>query len=326
MRNRTISIILMVFLLVSANSKADAEQPDSALHIYLPREITVESNVPNLSQVAIIRGEESLSAKAADIALGRISVPGQEIVVNRHLILSRLACNGIPTSEVTLTGAEKILVKRQHQVVKGSKFLEKALSFLKKTSFDGTVCEFTPVRIPTDLVIPGKIQDIKLLPSLLESRIRNQIKVCLVALAQEHQIGKREISFKLKYNCRRAVSLTDIPQGTLISPENVKLEKFKSNYPEPADWTAPYGFITKRRVPINTIIRKSMVGYPEPPVLLKRNQNVVIKIDKLGILVTATGKAIQEGKVGEYIKVRNIDSQRIILAKVNEDGTVEPVF
>jgi flagella basal body P-ring formation protein FlgA len=35
---------------------------------------------------------------------------------------------------------------------------------------------------------------------------------------------------------------------------------------------------------------------------------------------------MQEGRAGEYIKVRNLDSQRMILAKVNEDGTVEPIF
>ena len=41
---------------------------------------------------------------------------------------------------------------------------------------------------------------------------------------------------------------------------------------------------------------------------------------------TAVGKAMQDGKVGEYIKIRNIDSQRILVAKVNSDRTVEPVF
>ncbi|MHC4762939.1 MAG: flagellar basal body P-ring formation chaperone FlgA, partial [Planctomycetota bacterium] len=63
-----------------------------------------------------------------------------------------------------------------------------------------------------------------------------------------------------------------------------------------------------------------------PHILLKRNQNVVIKVDRLGLLITAIGKTMQDGRVGEYIKVRNVDSQRIIMAKVSEDGSVEPVF
>jgi len=69
-----------------------------------------------------------------------------------------------------------------------------------------------------------------------------------------------------------------------------------------------------------------MVGQVKHEPIVKRNQNVIIRIDRLGLEVTAIGKTMQQGIAGEYIKVRNVDSQRIILAKVNEDGTVEPVF
>ena len=51
MRNRTISVIVTVLLLVSANSSADAEQAESALQIYLPREIAIEGDIPNLGDV-----------------------------------------------------------------------------------------------------------------------------------------------------------------------------------------------------------------------------------------------------------------------------------
>jgi flagella basal body P-ring formation protein FlgA len=59
---------------------------------------------------------------------------------------------------------------------------------------------------------------------------------------------------------------------------------------------------------------------------VKRNENVIIRIEKPGLSVTAVGKAMQEGRAGEVIKVRNVDSQRMILARVGEDGTVEPVL
>ena len=60
--------------------------------------------------------------------------------------------------------------------------------------------------------------------------------------------------------------------------------------------------------------------------IVNRNQNVIIKIDRFGLLVTAAGKALQKGCAGENIKVQNVDSNRIIVAKINEDGSVEPVF
>jgi len=334
MKIKTISTIIITCLLASASSgdgtakpvPSEAKGRDFALHIYLPREITINSDTPNLGQVGIVRGRESLVVKAGEISLGRISTPGQEITVDRRVILSRLACNGIPLSEVILTGAEKVLVKREHQVIEGSEFIETALSFVKKNRHDDSVCDFSSIRTPKDLAIAGLSKNIKLLPCFVKSGVKNQVKVRIAVFSDGKEIGGREVTFRLRYNCRRVVTLIDIPAGAVIRDKNVKMEEIVSNRPEPANWTAPYGLIAKRRLPANTVIRSSMVGLPEPPVLLKRNRNVVIRIDRFGLLVTATGKTIQEGRVGEYIKVRNVDSQRIILAKVNKDGTVEPVF
>ena len=124
MKNRIISIVLVFLLLLSISSKADTEQKNSALQIYLPGEIVVKENVPNLGQVAIIRGDESLTARAGKVTLGRISAPGQKIIVDRSVVLSRLASNGIPASEVTLTGAEKTTVTMQHKIIKADEFVE----------------------------------------------------------------------------------------------------------------------------------------------------------------------------------------------------------
>src|SRR4030065_1655928 len=113
-----ITCVVMIFALfcpASANNKTSDSQKDSYLKIYLPREVTVKDNNLSLGQVSIIQGGESLVAKASEIALGRISVPGQKIIIDRPMVLSRLACNGIPTSKVTFTGAEKIKVKQKHQ-------------------------------------------------------------------------------------------------------------------------------------------------------------------------------------------------------------------
>ena len=326
MRTKTISIIAIACLLVSASNKANSTEKDFALQIYLLREISIENDAPNLGQVSIIRGDESLVAKASEIALGRISVPGQKIIVDRTMVLSRLACNGIPASKVILTGAEKATVKQQRQIIKSNELVEMALSFIKQNPPAASICQFNPTRIPKDFIIPGEVKDIKLVPRLARSRIRNQVKIHIAVLSGGKEIGVREVTFRLKYNCRKVVAQVDIPQGAVISPANVTIEKTLSNYPEPANWTPPYGLIAKRRLPAKTNISANMVAPVKPKVLLKRNQNVVMIIDRLGLLITAIGKTLQDGRVGEYIKVRNADSQRIIMAKVNEDGTVEPVF
>ncbi len=326
MKNRTICIILTAFLLMPADSRARTEQDDSALRIHLLREVTIDNNIPNLARVAIIRGNDSLVRKAGIVTLGRISVPGQRIVVDRSIVLSRLACSGIPVSKVTFTGAEKMTVGLRHQIIKGTEFVAAALAFLKKNLPDNSICQFDAIGKPRDLVLPGESKEIKLSARLLKSSARNLGRVRITAVCDGKETGLREMTFRFKYNSRRLVAQVAIQTGTVISSENVKAEMYISNYPESADWIEPYGLVARRSFPAKTVIRPGMIGPARPQVLVKRNQNVVIKINMFGLMVTANGITIQEGRLGEYIKVRNVDSKRVILAKVNEDGSVEPVI
>jgi flagella basal body P-ring formation protein FlgA len=182
------------------------------------------------------------------------------------------------------------------------------------------------MRTPEDLILPRPSKHIELSPRLVKSSAPNQATVQITVLADGEAIGTREVTLRLKYNCRTVVTLTEIPVGGVISPENVKIAKTLSNYPEPANWSPPYGLIAKRRLPANTVIPPDMVGSVEPAIVVRRNETVLIRIERPGFLVTAMGTALKEARPGECVKVRNVDSQRIILCKVNEDGTVEPIL
>jgi flagella basal body P-ring formation protein FlgA len=331
MNSKAVSIILVTCLVAlwfcetSAKSEEISEGQDCALQVYLPREVTIEDQTANLGQVGIIRGKKSLVAKASKIALGRLSVAGQEIVIDKQMVLSRLVCSGIPSTKVALTGAEEVTIKQQQKIIKSDKLVEQASSFLKGKLPADSVCQPDPIRTPEDVVVPQTSEEIELVAALAAGA-RNQVKVRISVLADGREVGTREVAFRLKYTCRRAVALLDIPAGALISPENVRIEEYLGDNPEPPDWRPPYGLVARRGIAANSILRPSMVRHLKPDVIVKRNQNVVIRMEQPGLSVSAIGKAMQKGSVGEYVKVRNVDSQRVILAKVNEDGTVEPVF
>jgi len=88
-RNKIVNTILAACLLLPLNSNADNMAKESALQIYLPREIAIKNKYLSLGQVSIIRGPESLVSKASEIALGQISVPGQKIVISREMVLMK---------------------------------------------------------------------------------------------------------------------------------------------------------------------------------------------------------------------------------------------
>jgi len=326
MSGRTIIVIVISFLLVPFGAKADATERNSTLQIYLPREASVEDEVVKLGRVGIIRGAESLVAKADEITLGRFSLPGQELIVDRQTILSRLAGSQMPTSQVSLTGAEKVTVRRQQRTISGADLVKQATSFLRKIPVYASVVQFEPVQMPPDLIIPHEYKNIKFGLGFIGNNTSNRARVKITVVADGKEAGMRQVSFRLKYDCRSAVTLTELDAGSVICPENVKIVKVLSDRPEQAGWKPPYGLVTRGKLAPNTVVGLDKVVTPPAQAVVKRNQNVVILIETPGLLITATGQAMQKGHVGEYIKVRNVDSRRVILAKVNADGTVRPAL
>jgi flagella basal body P-ring formation protein FlgA len=292
----------------------------------LPRDVAVESDNLTLGKIAVITGEEALVSKAGDIGLGRFSTTGQIITIDRSLILSRFACSGMPACNPVLSGAEKVSVRRTATVIKASSIIESASSFLANSIKEQSVARWELVKMPADVILPSNTQDIELVPRLV-SRGTNGLAVTEVSIvAGGKQIETCQVSFRPKYNIRRAVTLAEVKEGTTLTADNTKIENVISDVPGPTNWSTPYGLVATRDLPAGNVVGSNMAKSPQPPVIIERNQSVVIRIERAGLVVTAMGKAIQQGKLGECIKVKNIDSQRVILAKVNEDGTVEPVL
>lgn len=299
---------------------------EGLLRIHLAREVTIKDSLLELGEVGAIMGGEQLAARARVIGLGRVSVPGQKLVINRAVILSRLACNGIPAQMVKLTGAETVTVSKEQRIITGQELVEAGQSFLKINPPAGSVCTVEVVRMPLDLVLPGPTEDVTLTAAPAKSEVKGQARVRVAITDRGKEIAAREITFRLKYQCHRVVSLSDIPVGAVISPENVKIETIVCEHPGPANWKPPYGLVAKRQLPASIVVLEDMVEPVKPDVVVKRSEMVMMRIECPGLVVTAAGTAMQDARTGEYVKVRNVDSQRIVLCKVNGDGTVEPVM
>jgi len=334
MRNEILHVILIGSLLnfglaeAACGEPAETAAPQAAgtLQIYLPREVTVDGNVPDLGHVGVMRGDEQLVARAAKITLGKLALPGQTMVIDRPVLLSRLASNGIPPSKVQFAGAEKVIVKQTAQAVSTAQLVQFAREFLAKSFPAQTIAQIELSHSPDSLVLIGTGRDVKLTPRVVKTPLPGQAKIEVDVLVDGRLVGSRQVQFRLKFNCRRATALSDIPAGTVITPQNVKLEPAVVDSPDPADWASPYGLLAKHPIPADTVIRPSMVAPAQPQVVLRRNQSVLIRIETAGLLVTATGKALEEGKIGDFVKVQNVDSQRTVIVKINTDGTVSPVL
>lgn len=299
----------------------------NSLTIKLPYETTVADENVTLGSIAQIKGDEEPVKQAAAIGLGRIIVPEQTLTIDRSMILSRLKCtDGLSHCIPEFSGADKVRVSRASLTIKGESFVESGRSFLAKSIKSDSIAKWEPARTPADVVLAGEQKDIELAPRLVSRNTTGTVNLEISVITDGAAVASRQVIFRPKYDVSQAVTTTDVKKGTALDSNNIKIEQTLSDKPQQVDWTQAEGLVATRDLASGTVLNISMAKPPRPKVAIARNQTVVIKIDNAGLTVTAMGVAIQQGSVGECIKVRNIDSQRIIATKINEDGTVEPVL
>lgn len=323
---RFASVILSAVLSFACSPVFSRAEP--VLRIYLPREVQVQDEEVTLGEVAVIRGQGDAVKPAEGINLGRFVMPSQQMIISRAMILGRLTGSGFDASAVEFTGAEKVTVTQNRQIVRGERIVQVAESFIKANLQDKSACRYEAVGKPVDFALPAEAEKVELLPSLVTGGARNRTKVNVLVLADGKDVGRREVDFRLKYFCREAIAVRDIAAGEIITKDNVKITEAISSDAEPSDWQVPYGLAAVRRIAANSTITRGMVGAVRREVVVRRNRHVAVVFERPGLSITAVGKAMEDGRSGECIKVRMQikDSPRIIYARVNDNGTVEPLM
>lgn len=322
MKNR---LLVTIVLVLSACFIAEGSIA-KGLKVYLPREVTIENDVLLLGDVTIMSGSKDLIAKAGKIALGKLSLAGQRITVDRRTILSLLASRKIDTSSVSFSGSQGITVGRKELLITGAEIAKKASLFLNDTPTDPSIADYKIVRSPKNIVLAGQSGEITLVAKQGTKDTVTQTSITVDVLLNGIRTGSAEVVFKPTYKSRRAVAAKPIAAGEMLSTENTRIETIKTAYPEPKGWKLPFGLIAKKSLKPDELIKSSILTVKKPEILIKRNNLVVIKIQTQALSITVTGQALGQGSFGELIRVKNIDSNRIIVCRINHDGTVSPVL
>ena len=147
----------------------------------------------------------------------------------------------------------------------------------------------------------------------------------IVAFVGQRQVGLATVTFKQSYSIRRLVATRSIPAGGIITRDNTRVTVVSALREGPA-WVSPYGMACGRAVRAGAVIAPNLLKAKKPIVVVRRNKSVQMKITMAGFVIVTAGVALEDGRIGDMIKVRNADSKRIIMARVGSDGTVSPVY
>jgi flagella basal body P-ring formation protein FlgA len=173
------------------------------------------------------------------------------------------------------------------------------------------------------MTVPG--EQFTLLPST-SLPTPGRARVIIRAVQDGKEIASTVVECRHNYSVTRAVATADIAAGALVSPHNVRIETHQQETPADGEFVSPVGMILTNPVQAGTVLRPTLLKTPSRDVVVKRDNAVQMRISGTGFSLLALGKAMEDGRVGDYIKVRNVDSQRVVLTRVSPDGSVEPVM
>jgi len=323
-----LSAVIMIFAAMFFTAAFVCAGESEKLTVHLPRDAEAAGPTILLGQAVVMLGPEETVLKAGGVSLGRFASPGQVIRVDRRTILSMLAGAGIDGGQVRFSGSEFVEVRRKTLYVDGQRFAEVARAYIDKELSGSGVVRAEPSAQPQALALSEPNVPVELRAQGGRCQNPGFVQVTVAAYQGDKEVGKRAMSFVVRYGVKRAVAAADIPAGTVLGAEHIRIEEIESNRPQDEGWQNPVGLTARRMLNKGAIIHPGWVGAARSEVLIKRRQRVVLKIDSGLLYITATGEAMDEGRAGDVIRVRRgmRPDERIVTGTILDDGTVEPLI
>jgi flagella basal body P-ring formation protein FlgA len=297
-----------------------------APHIHLPRQISLEDSDVQLGQICVIRGPADWVSRAQQVPLGKIYNPSKTLTFTRAQILSRLACCGLQEKTIRVTGARQIEVSRLATCIQSEELVGLARRYARQHVPTQSLCTLELIRVPQDLKIGQVDGPFQLVPRLQGNISTSQMRIRIAVVAQGKERAHRDIIFRLKHQKQVLVATETLTEGQTVTAENTRIEKRPSPLPQPPHWQPPYGQRVQGTIQAGADIPAVTLVPPAPSVTLKRNDLVVVRIQRPGLLISVTGKALDQGQTGDEIRVQNIESNQVIACRILRDGSVTPIM
>jgi flagella basal body P-ring formation protein FlgA len=200
---------------------------------------------------------------------------------------------------------------------------EKLARFVKQiyNEDDDVRVKFNPITISRNG--RTKVKNI----SFLEMPDANGAGIC--SLEVEQNGGRtRSIQVPFKVFAKRKIFMLRHPgkQGDTIRKVDVTVKEVyltgrNNEYPAAIEEVA--GMVLKRDIASNTVITKQVL---EDRIALQRGDLVNIVVENKRFFVQTKGKAIDKGRIGDTVRVKNVASGREIAGKVAGSNTVVVQF
>ena len=318
-----ICLILVILLSFAVSHATDL----SPVKVDVRPKSSVDRDVILLGDIADIAGDHpQLVGRLKSVIVGRSPLPGSSRNLSAGEVMVRLKQSGIDESRIHLNAPPVASITRNSVTVEGRQIKKIVNDFIRQNMADSRVdMTIKEIRVPEKIVLPsGRVRyEVANGPrgdmlgtfavgvtfrvnESFEKKIWAKVTVeALVdavvtvrALGRYRPITADDIEV-------RTVDLSELPANAITDPADV------------------IGKRTRRAVYSNRVLSTDLV---ELPPLVKRGDMVTIVAKLEGLKITTLGQVKRKGRQGERVPVLNMDSQKVIFARVIDANTVAVEF
>lgn len=316
-------LILIVFLISGVFTLSIC----SALEIKVKETLEIDGDTVYLGDIATFHpANDSRVSELKAIKVTSSPAPDRSRTIKSDLIQNNIAYSINSDEDINVTIPDSIFIKRTAQII-DKETLEAIFKdyILDNAPWDSDQIVFERINTPSSIALPKGDLDFEIDEKQNQDFIGNF--TILVDFKVEGD-SRRKIIISGRVSVIKEVvkASRNINRGDIITAEDIVLVSEKCKHSSKNPFTNTNDIIGKRatrRIQADQVIQTGMF---ESPPAVEKGGRVVIKAENNNLLITAMGKALEEGCVGDYIRVMNVSSGKEIIAMVKRTDLVEVQF
>jgi flagella basal body P-ring formation protein FlgA len=319
----------MLLFLATVSILGVAAEPTAAemTTIRIRDQVEIDNDEVLLGQIASIESSDTqLVQRLKDIVIGKAPLPGKTRQYDQKRLKMRLRQHHINLSVVNLEVPQRVRISRSYVEIDKQR-IEKIISdyIIQNIFQENRTVRIKKIQVPARVVLSkGRITY-----KVAAPRSRQLMGKCSIAV--DFSVNghfEKKVWTTATVEVWGPVVVTRKPLGRYkpiveddIVLQSMDLAKLSSNVV--TDPEAVLGKRTKRAIGAQTPLRADSV---ELPPLVKRGDLVVIIAQSKGLKITTRGVVKKKGRLGDRIPVVNMDSKKVLYARVIDSNTVQVDF
>jgi flagella basal body P-ring formation protein FlgA len=316
-------ILATVSILGAAAELAAAEMT----MIRIRDQVEIDNDEVLLGQIASIESSDTqLVQRLKDIVIGKAPLPGKTRQYDQRHLKMRLRQHHINLSVVNLEVPQRVRISRSYVEIDKQRIEKIVSDYIIQNIFqENRTVRIKKIQVPERVVLSkGRITY-----KVAAPRTRQLMGKCSIAV--DFSVNghfEKKVWTTATVEVWGPVVVTRKPLGRYkpiveddIVLQSMDLANLSSNVV--TDPEAVLGKRTKRAIGAQTPLRADSV---ELPPLVKRGDLVVIIAQSKGLKITTRGVVKKKGRLGDRIPVVNMDSKKVLYARVIDSNTVQVDF